>query len=48
MFEALVVLEVASVAKVSDLDLWVLSFFVKEDVLVLDVTVYNLLHVYVL
>ena len=48
MLEALVVLEVASVAKVSDLDLWVLSFFVKEDVLVLDVTVYNLLHVYVL
>ena len=48
MLEALVVLEVASVAKVSDLDLWVLSFFVEEDVLVLDVTVSNLFHVNIL
>ena len=45
MLETLVVLEVASMTKVSDLHLRALTFVVKEDILVLDVAVHNFLHV---
>ena len=45
MLETLVVLEVASMTKVSDLHLRVLTFVVKEDILVLDVAVHNFFHV---